>query len=180
MLSGDPYSIDESTLDSREKKALDRTKKWTDTGRAYALEHSTRTSTIGHVLASNPLSLLAWIGEKFLEWSDDSPPLDTILTNISLYWFTEGYPTSLYPYRTLFALGRKPLPYITKPFGFSFFPVELFPGVKSAAEKAGNLVHYTQHERGGHFAALEKPGELWEDVQAFVSEAWKEEHGAKL
>jgi microsomal epoxide hydrolase len=129
------------------------------------------------------------IGEKFLEWSDESPPLDTILTNVSLYWFTQGttssplctpantasgFPTSIYPYRALFSPSRKPFPYIEKPTGYSFFPYELFPGLKSNVEKNVNVVHYKQHERGGHFAALERPKELLGDVEEFVEQVWKE------
>jgi microsomal epoxide hydrolase len=91
-----------------------------------------------------------------------------------------GFPTSIYPYRALFGGGpRKPFPYVAKPTGYSFFPAEISPGIRSAAEKAGNLVYYKQHETGGHFAALERPKELWGDVEAFAGEVWKE-GGTKL
>jgi pimeloyl-ACP methyl ester carboxylesterase len=184
---------DPSTLSTFEKNALDRALKWVETGRAYGLEHSSRPSTIGHVLSSNPIALLAWyfppshlapnipnninppcrIGEKFLEWTDEDPSLDTILTNVSLYWFTNGFPRSIYPYRQLFGTSRAHFEYISKPTGFSFFPYELFPGIKSVLEKNCNLVFYRQHDQGGHFAALERPAELWADVQEFADKAWK-------
>jgi microsomal epoxide hydrolase len=118
--------------------------------------------------------LILRIGEKFLEWTDESPSLDTILTNISLYWFTGGFPTSLYPYRQLFGASRIQFKYIDKPTGVSYFPYEMtFPAVKHVVEKECNLVFYKQHEKGGHFAALERPQVFWEDVEAFVGEAWK-------
>lgn len=63
--------------------------------------------------------------------------------------------------------------HVKKPTGFSFFPYELMPGIKEVIEKSANLVYYKQHERGGHFAALERPKELWGDVEEFVGEAWK-------
>jgi microsomal epoxide hydrolase len=113
------------------------------------------------------------IGEKFLEWTDEDPSLDDVLTNISLYWFTSCYPRSLYPYRQLFGTARVKLADTEKPTGFSFFPYELMPGIKYIIEKHCNLVFYKQHERGGHFAALERPKELWEDVEEFVGKAWK-------
>jgi len=47
------------------------------------------------------------------------------------------------------------------------------PGIKSVLEKHCNLVTYKQHERGGHFAALEKPDELWADVEEFAGKVWK-------
>lgn len=60
-----------------------------------------------------------------------------------------------------------------KPLGFSFFPYELMPGIKSVLEKETNLVFYKHHERGGHFAALERPAALWADVVEFVEKTWK-------
>jgi microsomal epoxide hydrolase len=119
-----------------------------------------------------PLTLFR-IGEKFLEWSDEDPSLDTILTNISLYWFTESFARSIYPYRALFGPSATDIGAPKKPLGFSFFPHELAPGIKSIMEKETNLVFYKQHESGGHFAALEKPKELWEDVEEFVGKVWK-------
>ena len=113
------------------------------------------------------------IGEKFLEWSDEDPSLDEILTNISLYWFSGSFASSLYPYRLLFSPKLAELPVTNKPLGFSFFPRELMPGIKSIIEKEHNLVFYKHHERGGHFAALERPSELLEDVEEFVGKVWK-------
>jgi len=113
------------------------------------------------------------IGEKFLEWSDEDPSLDEILTSVSLYWFTECFARSIYPYRALFGAHAKNLEITKKPLGYSFFPCELSPGIKSILEKETNLVFYKQHDSGGHFAALEKPKELWEDVQEFAGKVWK-------
>ncbi|CAO2658070.1 Nn.00g073300.m01.CDS01 [Neocucurbitaria sp. VM-36] len=165
---------DENTLSPLEKKAFDRAQVWQATGTAYAQEHSTRPSTIGYVLSSSPLAILAWIGEKFLDWTDEDPSLDTILTNISLYWFTEGFPRSVYPYRAIFGASAIQFEYLEKPTGFSFFPYELLPGMKNSIEKNCNLICYKQHEQGGHFAALERPKELWGDVEEFVAKVWKE------
>ncbi|KAJ4988845.1 epoxide hydrolase 6 [Stagonosporopsis vannaccii] len=161
---------DESKLTELEKKAIESANAWRQTGSAYAQEHGTRPSTIGSVLSSNPLALLAWIGEKFLEWSDTDPDLQHILTDISLYWFTSSILTSLQPYRQM--SNASGLGYIEKPVGFSFFPYELFPGIKNVLEKNVNLVTYEQHESGGHFAALEKPEELWGDVEKYVKAVW--------
>ena len=120
---------------------------------------------------SNPASR---IGEKFLEWSDQDPPLDDILTNVSLYWFTNGFPRSIYPYREMFGQSRIQMPYISKPFGFSWFPKEIFPGIESEVKQKGDLVFYRQQKNGGgHFAALEKPQELWADVEEYVQLVWK-------
>lgn len=160
-------------MNSYEQNAVLRTTEWRKTGVAYAIEQATRPSTIGYVLSSNPLAELAWIGEKFLEWSDQDPPLDDILTNVSLYWFTQAYPRSLHPYRAIFNFLAEDQPYLSKPTGYSWFAYELSPGIKAGVEKVCNLVTYKEHERGGHFAALECPKELLEDLEDYVQTVWK-------
>lgn len=82
-----------------ELAGLERGIQFRDFGTGYSIEHATRPSTIGLVLASNPISLLAWIGEKYLEWSDENPSIETILEAVSLYWFTDTFPTSIFAYR---------------------------------------------------------------------------------
>ena len=164
-------------ISEAEKVGLQRAAEFSKLGSAYALEHATRPSTIGFVLGSNPVSLLAWIGEKFLDWSDEDPPLDVILEAASLYWFTNCAATSLYPYRHLFTPGiigahENPEWYCKKPFGFSWFPKELAPMPKAWVERTGDLVFHREHNSGGHFAALEKPDELWDDIEQFVKQVW--------
>ncbi|KAF2467733.1 epoxide hydrolase-like protein [Lindgomyces ingoldianus] len=164
---------DPSTLAGTEKSTLERVLEWRQTNTAYALEQGTRPSTIGHVVSSNPLALLAWIGEKLLEWTDETPAMDIILTNISLYWFTQSFPRCIYLHRTIFNGPPPPWPPISKPTGFSFFRYELFPPIESLIKKDCNLVFSKEHTSGGHFGALEKPVEMLEDVEEFVKMVWK-------
>jgi pimeloyl-ACP methyl ester carboxylesterase len=164
MLTQPPSSTDNFT--AFEKTNLSRVQQFRATGMAYALEHGSRPSTISAVLSSSPLALLSWIAEKFHEWSDTTPPLETILDDITLWWFTNTMPRSVYPYRGIFSPTMPAR--IEKPFGFSLFPYEICPGMKECAEAHGNLVFYRQHEHGGHFAALEQPREFLEDVEEFV------------
>ncbi|PVH98811.1 epoxide hydrolase-like protein [Periconia macrospinosa] len=168
---------DPESLSPLERRALDHAKSVAATGLGYAIEHGTRPSTIGFMLSTHPVALLAWTGEKFLEWSDPSttPSLTEILTNVTLYWFTGSFPRSIWPYRIYFgatAGTQKPFPYIEKPFGFSMFPYELATGLEGVLKQKTNLVSYRQHTQGGHFAALEQPQELWDDVEEFVGKAW--------
>lgn len=95
----EPKGIDHGSTTDSERVGLAHGKKFLTTGTAYALEHGTRPGTIGLILASNPLALLAWVGEKFLEWSDHDPSLDTILEAVTLYWLTETFPRAIYTYR---------------------------------------------------------------------------------
>lgn len=94
-----PPGTNLDSLSPLEKEGRLRAEKFTTSGTGYSLEHATRPSTIGLILNSNPVALLAWIGEKFLEWSDVDPALDTTLEAVILYWLTESGARGLYPYR---------------------------------------------------------------------------------
>ncbi|CAJ2501522.1 Uu.00g043750.m01.CDS01 [Anthostomella pinea] len=156
-----------------EAKALPRGEAFRANGQAYAIEHGTRTATIGLALSASPLAMLAWIGEKFLEWTDTDPSVDEILESISLYWLTDTFPRCIYPYRALISGKRPSQDYVEKPSGYSFFPRELNPVPRSWAEASCNLVSYSGHSSGGHFAAMEHPNELLADVEEYVKKAWK-------
>lgn len=102
-----------------EREGLERMARFNSSGRGYAITHATRPSTISLVLMSNPLALLAWcvwlrilkpkvvftdpgrIGEKFLDWSGQDIPIETILESVTLYLLTDTLSTSLYTYRAV-------------------------------------------------------------------------------
>ncbi|KII87369.1 hypothetical protein PLICRDRAFT_252879 [Plicaturopsis crispa FD-325 SS-3] len=172
-----PAGMDESSLTDIEREGLKRSAAFWATGGAYALEHATRPSTSGIVLASNPVALLAWIGEKFLDWSDEDPSLDTILESVTLYWFTDSIAHCIWQYREMLTPGKPgahdhPEWYVNKPLGFSAYPRELVCTPRSWVATTGNLVFYREHDKGGHFAALERPVEFVRDVQEFVGQVW--------
>jgi microsomal epoxide hydrolase len=173
----DPINIPETVYGGLERAGIERAKWFKSIGSAYALEHATRPSTIGLVLSSSPIALLAWIGEKLLEWTDDTPDLHTILEDVTLYWLTNCASTCLWPYRQLFTPGNigaheNPEWHIHKPLGFSWFPKEIAPIPKTWVETTGNLVWHRQHDKGGHFAALERPDVLLADFEDFVKQVW--------
>lgn len=157
------------------------------------MEHGTRPATIGLVLSSSPIALLAWIGEKFQQWTDQDPPMDEILDSVTLYWLTQSFPRSIYPYRQTNVDRRlfhtDPDYRVKKPSGFSWFPMELAPMPKAWIEGTMNLKSWKAHEKvmsawffsteheltfwqGGHFAAMENPDLLLEDVEEFISQHW--------
>ncbi|PKK53464.1 hypothetical protein CI102_2082 [Trichoderma harzianum] len=155
-----------------ELREMERTETWAQTGLAFALEHGTRPATVGLAIASNPLSLLAWIGEKFLEWVDQREPLplDTILVMASFYWFTDTFPRSLYHAQVLQTLLKgNPIPISKeKPLGYSQFSRDLALLPKAwAYELYPNLVFFKAHEMGGHFARLEQPMLFLDDIEEF-------------
>ncbi|KAF2010210.1 hypothetical protein BU24DRAFT_496971 [Aaosphaeria arxii CBS 175.79] len=174
-----PPGISPDSITPQEQIGLERCEQFKQTGSAYGREHGTRPATIGHVLSSSPIAQLAWIGEKFLEWTDEDLPLRTVLADITLYWLCESFPSSIYTYREDYASrdggyfhGQKHL-YVDKPTGYSYFPKELAPIPRSWAETSTRLVVFKAHESGGHFAALEKPEALWKDIEEYVQVAFK-------
>jgi microsomal epoxide hydrolase len=157
-------------LSAQEEKGLQRLHDFTEKGSAYAKMHGTKPSTIGLVLASSPIAQLAWIGEKFLAWSDPrtTPSLHAIVSDVALYWLTGCFPTSIYTYREV-----RELKYVGKPTGYSYFPYELAPVPRAWAEKTADAVWSREHEKGGHFAALEVPEVLLRDLEEWAKVAWK-------
>jgi len=186
-----PSNADELPMEKIEQEALPRGLWFREVASAYSIEHGTRTATIGHCLSASPVALLSWIGEKFLEWTDADPPLDEILESITLYWMTDTFPRCIYPYRGLSGDDERPRiakvsgrgaqkNYIEKPSGYSFFPKELVPMPTSWVAQTCNLVSSSIHTSGGHFAAMEKPNGLLQDVEEYIKKAWKAAPGGKL
>lgn len=118
---------------------------------------------------------MAWIVEKFAEWTDnDGSPeqavaRDHMLTDVTIYWLTAtaGSSARLY-YETVHADSWGRPPQVSPvPTGIAFFPREIGPVMRPLAERWNNVVRWTPFERGGHFAALEDPRGLVEDIRAF-------------
>ncbi|KAF5228222.1 hypothetical protein FAUST_11247 [Fusarium austroamericanum] len=113
------------------------------------------------------------IGEKFLEWSDPTtgPSLELILTIVSFYWFSRCFHTSLWHCRSMYSgdsgLGSQ-LDGVKCPVGYSWFRRENCNPPKGWLDQLGVVQWFKAHERGGHFAALEQPEALWEDVEDFL------------
>ncbi|OJD36614.1 epoxide hydrolase [Diplodia corticola] len=179
-----PDNVSDSDITDEERNALARGDAFRTAGIAYAMKHATRPSTIGLVLSTSPLALLAWIGEKFHTWTDRFPaPLSTTLDSVTLYWLTATFPTSIYTYRhglgpraaktNFHAQPENRIPAGTA-FGYSWFPGEIMPTPRAWAAATGEeLVWHRRHERGGHFAAMEEPAAMLGDVEDFVGEVWK-------
>lgn len=164
-----------------EKWGVEHFNDFASRGSAYAYMHGSRPSTAGFVLSSSPVAQLAWIGEKFLFWTDPKtrPPIDDILDSITLYWFTQSFARCIYPYREFYSKDQvdyivhsDPKYHIKQPLGYSYFPYELAPIPVSWVKTTGNLVWHKSHEKGGHFAAFERPDVLLEDVEAFVAQVF--------
>ncbi|KAK4186709.1 putative hydrolase [Podospora australis] len=184
-----PEGFDFSTLSETEKMGVERGKWFMNHGSAYACEQATRPATLGFALSSSPLAILAWVGEKYLEWTDPrSFPLDSgkrysrklmeeAIASVAFYWYTKKIHTSFWSYREAFALNGQAPPSSNaqfpvrgpgKKFGFMWFPFEVNPVPKAWIEGYSEIRFWRSHEVGGHFAQLEQPGVVMGDLEDFV------------
>ncbi|KAL9619050.1 MAG: hypothetical protein Q9160_006305 [Pyrenula sp. 1 TL-2023] len=136
----EPVSI-KGSVSEEEKKGLERANDFKKLGTAYAIQQATRPSTIGFALQNSPIALLAWMGEKFLTWTDETPSLTTILEAVSLYWFIGCVATCMWPQRQIYTPGvpgvhENPAWRIPagKPLGYSWFPREVAPTPRAWVE----------------------------------------------
>jgi pimeloyl-ACP methyl ester carboxylesterase len=143
---------------------------------AYAMLQTTKPQTISYPLNDSPVGLAAWIVEKFRAWSDcdgdieKSYTKDELLTNNMLYWVTETISSSARLYREdglQTAPQLKAGQYIEVPAGVATFPKDLTVPPRELGERFLRIKHWTKMPRGGHFAALEEPELLAEDLRAF-------------
>ncbi len=145
--------------------------KWAEDDGAYGHVQRTRPLTLGYALSDSPAGLAAWIVEKFREWADPQSaiPLDTILTNVTLYWATNTITSSI---RFYLESARTPLRFaegerILAPCGIARFPYEAPFPPRSWVERAYDVTHWTDMPRGGHFAAFEQPELLANEIREF-------------
>jgi microsomal epoxide hydrolase len=169
-----PYVRDEpADLTEQERGRLEALRRFQSTGSGYFAIQSTRPQTLAYGLTDSPAGQLAWITEKFGEWTDGGLPdeavdRDQLLTNVTLYWVTgtAGSSARLY-YETARSRAWAPPAVSAVPTGVAVFPREIAPPIRRFAELSDNIVHWSEFDRGGHFAAMEVPDLLVRDVRAF-------------
>jgi epoxide hydrolase len=178
------FPSDTSFLSDEEKPRLERMKDYKKNGTAYLEIQSTRPQTIAYSLSDSPVGQLAWMVEKYKEWTDedrelpeDAMGIDQMLTNVSLYWFTKTGASSaevLYENMSMaFNWGGDgdaqdsgqwtppKVPSAITVFGKNE-DRSLFKKLMSIT---GEPDHYIFHEKGGHFPAMEVPDLLVKDLR---------------
>lgn len=161
-----------------EKAQVEKWKAYAEDGKGYLQLQSTRPETIGFALSDSPVGQLAWIVEKFKEWTnpskdlpEDAIELDQILTNVSLYWFTRsGASAAQFLYEAAHAApnwGAVP----TTPVGSAIFNSESF--IRMVLDPEHKSIHWSEFSEGGHFPALEVPDLLAEDLRKFFFKSLK-------
>ncbi|GAA1721278.1 epoxide hydrolase [Isoptericola hypogeus] len=138
---------------------------------AYAKQQATRPQTIGYSLVDSPVGLLAWILDKFAEWSDteDGPfemiPRDRVLDDVTLYWLTRTGASAARIYYESHS-SMDPGLRVDVPSAITMYPRDIEKCPRPwAQERYRRIVRWTTPEAGGHFPALEVPEYFVEDLQ---------------
>ncbi len=162
-------------VDEEEMPGLGDLAKFTKNETGYQQIQGTKPQTLGYGLTDSPAGLAGWIVEKFRTWSDCDGDVesvftrDELLTNITLYWVTNTISSStrLY-YETMQAGSLGALPdRVEVPTAVAAFPKEIYRPPLAWARHGFNIQRWTRYERGGHFAAMEQPGVLVDDIREF-------------
>lgn len=168
-------------LTADERAALADLETANATGSAYSAMHATRPQTAAYGLTDSPVALCAWILEKFWSWTDHDGDLyevidrDRILDDLTIYWVSATAASSgrLYweSFEEIHRIFNEDVPAaIEVPVAGSIFPREVPRASRRWAERRfPNIVQWREHDRGGHFAALEQPQTLVEDVRDLFS-----------
>lgn len=167
-----PDRLEQTTAE--ERRYAEELRGWLREETGYQWIQGTRPQTLAYALTDSPVGLAAWILEKFHAWSDCGGEVervfskDELLTNITIYWATGAIGSSFWPYYARLHEGW-PLPEarIEVPTAYAAFPREILRPPRSVAERAFTIQRWTAMPAGGHFAALEQPAALAEDIRAF-------------
>jgi microsomal epoxide hydrolase len=172
-----PEGEDFSTLTETEMAGLAAAGEYMENESGYAKIQGTKPQTIGYLLDDSPAGLAAWIVEKFRTWSDCDGDVervfskDTLITNLMLYWIgATGHSAGrLYYEATKSGRFGPQGARVEVPTGAAIFPKEIIRPPRRWAERSYNITRWTEMPSGGHFAALEQPALLVDDVRSFFA-----------
>lgn len=175
--------LDPDSLTGVDRLRAERFNQYQQDGIGYLHLQATRPQTLAYALTDSPVAQLAWIVEKFREWTDPAHEVpdeavdrDALLTAVSIAWFTGAGGSSAHAtfegmqvYRRLAAqhgdgAGSEAPP--GPPTGVAVFAGD--NTIRSVMDPTGSMVHWTEHNRGGHFPGMETPDLLVADLRDFV------------
>ncbi|HEU4321991.1 MAG TPA: epoxide hydrolase [Roseiflexaceae bacterium] len=184
-----------SDLSAADRLRLERMKKFSREGVGYMQLQSTRPATISYGLHDSPVLQLAWIVEKYHEWTDPAKALpeealdiDQMLTNVCVYWFTgNGAGAAHFLYENLYPAEEQGTwsggdgtqdwggdgahdwggeqTQPAVPLGIAVFAGD--NTIRRLVDRQNSAVYYAEYDRGGHFPAMEVPGLFVDDVRRF-------------
>ena len=169
--------LDQSEYGPDEKHLFERNTWFLREDRGYASIQSTRPQTLAHALEDSPVGLCAWLVEKRRSWSDCGGDVeraftkDELLTTVCLYWLTHSFGSSAryyyeaahHPWRP--SHDRQPV--IEAPTAVAAFPGDILRMPRRWIDRYYRLERYTEMPRGGHFAPMEEPQLLVDDIRSF-------------
>ena len=176
--------VDLEGLSASDRARAERFNSYQADGLGYLHMQATRPQTLAYSLTDSPVGQLAWIVEKFQEWTDPSASVpeeavdrDQLLVNASVFWFTCAGAFSAHmtydgmkAWREMEARESQPdasdsNAQAAPPTAVAVFAADT--AIRSVMDPAGEIERWTEFERGGHFPAMETPGLLAEDLCAF-------------
>jgi epoxide hydrolase len=171
-LAAPPPEGERQPLDPAERKALTARENFLKVGTGYSREQATRPQTLGYGLADSPSGQCMWIVEKFWAWTDCAGhpenviSRDRLLDNVMLYWLPGTGASSARLYWESY--DRRRTDEVPVPTGVTLFPQELARLPRHWLERRyTDLRHWNEPAVGGHFAALEQPDVLVDELRTF-------------
>jgi microsomal epoxide hydrolase len=168
--SGDPKQLE--GLSDADRARLAEYGRYANELSGYMKLQATRPLTLSYALTDSPVGQLAWIVEKFKDWTEsaaapeDAVDRDLMLTNVMLYWLTGTAGSSARFYHEM--ARTPPAEPSGIPTGVAVYPHEIMKPVRALVDPRENVVHWRELDRGGHFAAMEEPDLFVEDVREFL------------
>ena len=178
---GPPIELD--GLDGADRARAEQFNHIQQDGLGYLHIQATRPQTIGYGLHDSPVAQLAWIAEKFRDWTDpahdlpeDAVDLDQLMTTISIFWFTGAGASAAHAvyegmqaYRAIAGqqTGGGQDWSAGPPTGYAVFAGDTT--IRSLVDPAGTVAHWSEFDRGGHFPAMEVPDLLAGDIRTFFA-----------
>jgi epoxide hydrolase len=166
-LAGQYFPLPDDLADADRARVEERQRSWAQ-AKGYLDIQSTRPQTLAYALTDSPVGQLAWIAEKFEEWTEEAVDRDQLLTNVSVYWFTRsGASAARFIYEGAHAgpdWGSAP-PTAPAPQGLALFGGDDL--LRRVMDPEHRIRHWSEFDRGGHFPAMEVPDLLVGDVRAF-------------
>ena len=164
-----------SPLTDAEQALITQRDKWFADEGGYNHIQGTKPQTLAYGLNDSPAGLAAWIVEKYRTWSDcggdveKSYTKDELLTIVTIYWVTQTISSSTRMYyenqKAVWTMNRDEE--VAAPAGMAMFPQEISKPPREWGERSYDVRRWTEMTSGGHFAALEAPQLLAEEVRAF-------------
>ena len=176
MVRPTPYMGPGSTpLSEAEQALLKQREEWMQAEGGYSHIQGIKPQTLSYGLNDSPVGLAAWLVEKYRSWSDCGGDVesrftkDELLTTITIYWAAQiiNSSTHLYYETARHPWDMKQGERISVPAAMAVFPGEISLPPREWGERSYNVQRWTEMPCGGHFAALEEPERLAEDIRAF-------------